>query len=166
MVEVGVQEKASSVDVGGSLHSSSSFLADVEAGTLLNEPKLYPAAFDGFVYVRYLDHVVFNRSSALVMAPQTREAVGWLVYECSEYVILAFDRDAGPPTLKGGDPKASGLVLLKSDVLELKKFEKLSPQRIFEYYLNCKGASIKNRVGASSHRSEKLSPNNKRKGQK
>ena len=73
------------------------------------------------VLVRYLDHVLYNRSSALAMKPQVREAVGWLIYECEQYVTLAWDHDAEPPTLHGGDPKASGLVLLKSDILELKK---------------------------------------------
>lgn len=57
------------------------------------------------------------------MKPQVREAVGWLVYECDYYITLTWDRDAEPPTLKGGDPKASGLVLLKSDMLEFKKLE-------------------------------------------
>src|SRR4030066_1665283 len=75
------------------------------------------------VFVRYLDHVLYHRSSALTMKPQVREAVGWLVYEGELYVTLAWDCDAEPPTLKGGDPKASGLVLLKSDILELKKLE-------------------------------------------
>jgi hypothetical protein len=55
------------------------------------------------------------------MKPQVREAVGWLVYECDQYVILTWDHDAEPPTLRGGDPKASGLVLLKTDILALKK---------------------------------------------
>jgi hypothetical protein len=73
------------------------------------------------VFVRYIDHVLFNRASALTMQPQVREAVGWLVYECDNYVILCWDRDAGPPTLHGGDPKASGLVLLKSDVINMVK---------------------------------------------
>jgi hypothetical protein len=171
---VGVQGKAlesassgilggSSVDCGSTvLLRSSQLPAGVGAG-LLNEPQLYHAVFEGLVYVRYLDHVAFNRSSALVMAPQTRKAVGWLVYECSEYVTLAFDRDAGPPTLKGGDAKASGLVLLKSAVLELKK---LSISSLLEYYLNCKRGLVENRVCASSQRSEKLSPKNKRKGPK
>jgi hypothetical protein len=72
------------------------------------------------VFVRYLDHVLYNRSSALAVKPQVREAVGWLVYEGEQYVTLAWDCDAEPLTLKGGDPKASALVLLKSDILELK----------------------------------------------
>lgn len=80
------------------------------------------AEFKELIFVRYVDHVAFNRSSALVMQPQTREAVGWLVYECDQYLTLMFDRDAMPPTLKGGDPKASGLVLLKSDILKIRRF--------------------------------------------
>jgi hypothetical protein len=77
----------------------------------------------GLIFVRYLDHVAFNRNLAFAMKPQVREAVGWLIYECEQYVTLTWDRDAEPPTLKGGDPKASGLVLLKSDILEFKKLE-------------------------------------------
>jgi hypothetical protein len=73
------------------------------------------------VYVRYEDHVLFSRCSPLTMKPQMRETVGWLIYECEDYIILSWDRDAEPPTLKGGDSKASGLVLLKTDILELKK---------------------------------------------
>jgi len=77
----------------------------------------------GLIFVRYIDHVLYNRTSAKVMQPQIREAVGWLVYECEQYVTLAWDHDAEPPTLRGGDPKASGLVLLKSDILELKRLK-------------------------------------------
>ena len=75
------------------------------------------------VYVRYLDHVLFSRCSPLIMKPQIRETIGWLVYECNDFITLSWDRDAEPPTLKGGDLKASGLVLLKSDMLEFKKLE-------------------------------------------
>jgi len=75
--------------------------------------------FEKVVFVRYVDHVMYNRTSALTMRPQVREAVGWLVYEAENYIIISYDRDAGPPTLHGGDPKASGLVLLKSDILRM-----------------------------------------------
>jgi hypothetical protein len=73
------------------------------------------------IYVRYADHVAYNRSRALSIKPQIREAVGWPVYECPQYVTLTWDRDAEPPTLCDGDPKASGLVVLKSDILVLKR---------------------------------------------
>ena len=78
------------------------------------------------IFVRYLDHVLYSRNSAVAMKPQKREAVGWLVYDCELYVILSWDRDAEPPTLHGGDPKASGLVLLKSDILDLQRLKVIS----------------------------------------
>jgi len=56
------------------------------------------------------------------MKPQVRETVGWLTYECEDYITVSWDRDAGPPTLKGGDPKASGLVILKKLILEKKDY--------------------------------------------
>jgi hypothetical protein len=79
--------------------------------------------FKDIVFVRYLDHVQYSRAPALVMSPQTRETVGWLVYECEQYLTLSYDRDTGPPTVKGGDPKASGLVLLKSVIIDIKKLD-------------------------------------------
>jgi hypothetical protein len=87
------------------------------------------------VCIRYIDHVLYNRATAVAMKPQIRKAVGWLVYECDQYIILTWDCDDEAPTLHGGDPKASGLVLLKSDILELKK---LSLQRNLGLNLNCK----------------------------
>lgn len=72
------------------------------------------------VYVRYRDHVLYHRGEPLSFKPQIRECIGWLVYEGEDYIIIAWDRDAGPPTLKGGDSKASGLVLMRGDILELK----------------------------------------------
>jgi hypothetical protein len=90
------------------------------------------------IFVRYRDHVMYNRSSASMMKPQTREAVGWLVYDCDLYIILTWDKDADPPTLHGGDAKASGLVLLKSDILDLQKL-KICPlplQKTSNWHLN------------------------------
>lgn len=73
------------------------------------------------VYVRYRDHVLFHQSEPAVIKPQIREAIGWLLYENQDYITICWDRDAGAPTLKGGDPKASGLVLLRADILECRK---------------------------------------------
>ena len=96
--------------------------SDEELFSEITFVRLNPS-FENIVFVQYRDHVMYNRASALMMQPQTREAVGWLVYDCELYIILAWDRDADPPTLHGGDPKASGLVLLKSDILELQKLK-------------------------------------------
>jgi len=73
------------------------------------------------VYVRYHDHVLYYRGDPALMKPQVRECVGWLVYDYADFIILSWDRDAGPPSLRGGDPKASGLVVLRSDILEIKR---------------------------------------------
>lgn len=70
--------------------------------------------------MRYRDHVLYHRGDPELMEPQTRECVGWLAYECQDYLTLCWDRNASPLTLKGGDPKASGLVILRSDILDLR----------------------------------------------
>ena len=89
-----------------------------------------PQPLKNLIFVQYLDHVMYNRTSALAMKPQKREAVGWLIYDCEEYIVFSWDRDADPPTLRGGDAKASGLVLLKSDILML---ESLSAEVRFSH---------------------------------
>lgn len=73
--------------------------------------------------MRYRDHVLYHRIDPLTLKPQVRETVGWLVYEAPEYVVISWDRDAGPPALKGGDPKASGLIVLRNDILELRRLK-------------------------------------------
>jgi hypothetical protein len=108
--------------------------------TWLNEVKAFvrlSPEFENVVFVQYRDHVMYNRSSALLMQPQTREAVGWLIYEAEKYIIISYDRDAGSPTLHGGDPKASGLVLLKSDILHMISFSPMH-QRSCELNLKSK----------------------------
>lgn len=115
--------------------------------------------FKNLVYVCCYDHVLFNRSSAMLMAPLVREAVGWLVYECEKYITLVLDRDARPPTLKGNsDPKATGLVLLRSDLVDFKRLEDVLPPQIgFENNLNSQIALQKNREYALlAKRGEKL----------
>lgn len=73
------------------------------------------------VHVVYRDHMMYNHADPLFMMPQTRECLGWLVSEEPDYIVISWDRDVRPPTLKGGDPKAGGLVILRSDILELKR---------------------------------------------
>jgi hypothetical protein len=94
------------------------------------------------------------------MKPQVREAVGWLVYECEYYLTLTWDRDAEPPTLKGGDPKASGLVILKSDIQDLKKLESLQNNS----YCHLNSASVNTNSEYALQNSE--AKNSKRKREK
>ncbi len=72
------------------------------------------------VQVVYRDHVLFSHSDPLVVEPQVRETVGWLVYEADGFITICWDRDFNPPVLKGGDLKATGLVILRTDIVELK----------------------------------------------
>ena len=72
------------------------------------------------IHLVYRDHVMFAQSDPVLLKPQTREAIGWLVYECEHYVTIAWDRSAEPPTLKGGDTKSTGLVVLRKEILELR----------------------------------------------
>ncbi len=76
-----------------------------------------------FVLAKYRDHVLYHRSNPDDVMPHTRECIGWMVYECPEYIVIAWDRDSGPPRIRGGDPKASGMVLLRGDILELRRLE-------------------------------------------
>jgi len=40
-----------------------------------------PTPSQQLTFIRYLDHVLYNRNSTVAMKPQIREAVGWLVYD-------------------------------------------------------------------------------------
>ena len=123
--------------------------------------------FLNLIFVRYRDHVLYNRSSALMMQPQTREAVGWLIYDCELYIILSWDRDAGPPTLHGGDPKASGLVLLKSDIiaLEILKVKPQISQETVQRILNSSQPMVKDEY-AFRPSERKTQPKNKKREEK
>jgi hypothetical protein len=79
------------------------------------------AKLGSIVFIRYQDHVLYHRGDPLSLKPQVRECVGWLVYDCADYIIICWDRDARPPVLKAGDSKASGLVVMRSDILETKR---------------------------------------------
>ncbi|HML03156.1 MAG TPA: hypothetical protein VK487_07265 [Candidatus Bathyarchaeia archaeon] len=72
------------------------------------------------IKIRYRDHIIYNRGNPLAMKPQVREAVGWLVYECADYIVLCWDRTIDPSTLKRA-PQANGLVLLRAEILELRR---------------------------------------------
>ena len=76
----------------------------------------------GFVfYVRYLDHVLFKNISSDLSRPVVREVVGWLAKESDEAVWIVWDRSAEKVPNQMVQPCESGLVILKSDMLEMKK---------------------------------------------
>lgn len=97
--------------------STSKISPGIPAGNIATDNRL--------IYIKYRDHVFFHRSDPLVLLPQVRECIGWLVYNATDYIIVSWDRDVSGPSIKGGDPKASGLVLLRSDILEMRMFDQV-----------------------------------------
>ncbi|MFH1821227.1 MAG: hypothetical protein ABH852_02130 [Methanobacteriota archaeon] len=79
----------------------------------MTSPKISP-----LVYVRYLDHVLFKDvDPAAFSEPFTRETIGWLAEENDQAIQLIWERQLGEgPTRQ----RATGLVILKSDILGIK----------------------------------------------
>ena len=68
------------------------------------------------VKIKYFDHVEFRNVSVEKVSPALREAVGWIVYEDRESIIVVFDRPCN--TINS---KPSGLCILKNDVVEVQE---------------------------------------------
>ena len=73
------------------------------------------------VYLRYSDHVLFRDSEPKFYRPWVRETVGWLDYEDKEWVRIVWERFAMPDPPNGSKPKATGLVILRKSILEMRK---------------------------------------------
>src|SRR3990170_6543084 len=69
------------------------------------------------VYVRYKDHVLFRNTKPIKDAAE-RETVGWLTQETNELLCVQHDRTVESLNYSSGT--ASGLVLMKSCVLEIR----------------------------------------------
>ena len=104
-------------------------------------------ASQDLVYVRYLDHLLFKHTNPLQYGPVEREAVGWLVKEDARAICIVTDR-----SVESELEKDSGLVILKSDILELKS---LAQGTCVKYSSERCGCC---RVSASGKGSEKLGP--------
>lgn len=72
------------------------------------------------VYVRYRDHVLFRDANASSYGPFVREAVGWLDYEDGGQIRIVWERFAEPVPNGGAKQRATGLVILRSAILELR----------------------------------------------
>ena len=73
------------------------------------------------VYVKYVDHVLFRNADSSLLRPCVREVVGWLIRETNEVLCLCYERAV--ETLPFEKPSESGLIILKSDVLEKREIE-------------------------------------------
>jgi hypothetical protein len=75
------------------------------------------------VYVRYLDHVLFKDAGLDAYRPFVREAVGWLDHEDDGFIRLVWERFAEPTPSGELKQRATGLVILKSAILVMRKFD-------------------------------------------
>jgi hypothetical protein len=76
----------------------------------------------GFLFhVRYLDHVLFKNVDSGLCKPVMREVVGWLVKENDEAMWIVCDRTVEKVSAQKAQACESGMVILKSGLLEIKK---------------------------------------------
>lgn len=73
------------------------------------------------VYIRYKDHVLFRDSDPCLYKPSIRETVGWLMKENEEAVWIIWDRSVHTLPYEKVQPWESGLVILKSHILEMRR---------------------------------------------
>ena len=76
----------------------------------------------GFLFhVRYLDHVLFKNVDSGLCKPVMREVVGWLVKENDEAMWIVCERNVEKVSAQKVQACESGMVILKSGLLEIKK---------------------------------------------
>jgi len=73
------------------------------------------------VYIRYNDHILFKDVDPRLYRPWSRETVGWLDYEDEESVRIVWERFAMPDPPNEAKPRATGLVIMKSAILEMRR---------------------------------------------
>jgi hypothetical protein len=71
-------------------------------------------------YIKYLDHVLFRNVNPDAYGPFVRETVGWVVQEGKDYIKLIWERSTDRLG-KESRQAATGLVILKSAIIELKR---------------------------------------------
>ena len=71
--------------------------------------------------VSYLDHVLFKDTDASLCRPWTREAIGWLDHEDMNHIRIIWERSAMPGPPNGSKEWASGLVILKATIVDMRR---------------------------------------------
>jgi hypothetical protein len=72
-------------------------------------------------YIKYQDHVLFRNCDSSKIKPAAREVVGWVTYENSNVLVICFDLPA--ELLPHEKPVESGLLILKTDIIERRELE-------------------------------------------
>ena len=75
------------------------------------------------MYICYRDHVLFRNTDPDLFHPSIRECVGWVIKENEEAMWILHDKSVKPLPHQITKPSESGLVILKGDILEMKRLE-------------------------------------------
>lgn len=73
------------------------------------------------VYVRYRDHVLFKDINPKAYGPQVRETIGWLAEDNEDHIRIEWERFNGSAVPDKLRQYATGLVILRSCILELRE---------------------------------------------
>ncbi len=77
----------------------------------------------GHVYLRYLDHAIFRNAEPSSVKLIEQEAWGILDYEDNDQVRLIVARYGQPSANGGEEVRATGLVIVKKAILEMKRLD-------------------------------------------
>ena len=75
------------------------------------------------IHIIYRDHLLFRNADASMCEPSIRECVGWVYKESPEAVWVLWDRAIEKVPHERTRIAESGLVILKSEILEMEKLE-------------------------------------------
>ncbi len=90
------------------------------------------------VYIRYKDHVLFKNIKQPIEEAIERETIGWLSKQTDEIMLIEHDRTIPNEQIPSG--QGSGVIILKSCILEMRK---LPLQKSQELNLNSPNTQIK-----------------------
>ena len=105
------------------------------------------------VYIRYKDHVLFKNTFKPIEGAAELETLGWLTQENNELLCIQHDRTV--KSLQHSSGTASGMVLLKSYVLEIRA---LPLQKFSSGSINCQNNIINNAEYAPQNPKRKTQP--------
>jgi len=83
------------------------------------------------VYVRYKDHVLYKNIQQPVEEAIERETIGWLSKQTDEIMLIEHDRTI--PNIQISTGQGSGVIILKSCVIEMRE---LPLQKSSKWLLN------------------------------
>ena len=105
------------------------------------------------VYIRYLDHVLYRNTPEAVENAAERETIGWLTQENKELLCIQHDRTI--ENIQNASGTASGLVLLKSCILEI---HALPLQKLSNWHLISRNDITRNAESALQTAKRKTQP--------